>query len=254
MTAEHNGLDLEGAPKKGDSHESSTEKSASSGRPRGPGRFGQEAAAALEQSLGPSQGLGTMEEAAFLQGWFGQQGRLIAQSTWDSLDLIANATAEHEVRYRVVDDRAVKRTWPGTFGLVPSFDGKLWVPVPAAPSAYLTRMSLQNKIFGDQIDLEGGMVSEGPSMIIGAPQGGFSLVISQPWLDAANASRPHPEEAEVSDYLEARGFTALMGSFYGWQNSEEHLVILDGKPDNFIKTSEGIMPIDLQITEYSATT
>jgi hypothetical protein len=248
---DHNRLDSAGAAAKGGSYESRTSDSAPSGGSRGPGRFGQEAATALEQSLGPSQGLGGVEEAAFLERWFGQQGRLIAQATWDSFELITNSTAEHEVRYRESDGRAVKRTWPGTFGLVPSFDGTLWVPIAATPSAYLSRMALQNEIFGDGIDLEGGMTSEEPSMIIGAPKGGLSLVISQPWIEAADAKKPHPEESEVCGYLGARGFAPLVSSFFGWQNTEENLVILDGKPDNFIKTAEGIMPIDLLITEHS---
>jgi hypothetical protein len=248
---DHNRLDSAGSSAKGDSHESSTSDPAPSGGSRGPGRFGQEAATALEQSLGSGQGFGGVEEAAFLERWFGQQGRLIAQSTWDSFELIANQTAEHEVRYREFDGRAIKRTWPGTFGFVPSFNGKLWVPIAATPRAYLTRMALQNELFADEIDLEGGMTSEEPSMIIGAPKGGFSLVISQPWIEAADARQPHPEESEVCSYLGARGFAPLVGSFFGWQNTEENLVILDGKPDNFIKTAEGIMPIDLLITEHS---
>ena len=42
----------------------------------------------------------------------------------------------------------------------------------------------QNALFADEVHLEGVMRSEGPSLVLGQPPGGLSLVISQPWLDA----------------------------------------------------------------------
>jgi hypothetical protein len=49
--------------------------------------------------------------------------------------------------------------------------------------------------------------------------------------------------------MKERGFTWLAGSYFGWQNSDSTLIVLDAKPDNFIATSAGILPIDLLLTE-----
>ena len=95
------------------------------------------------------------------------------------------------------------------------------------------------------------MVSDGPSMIIGQPAGGISLVISQPWLEAAEPTRPHPTEAEIAHYLQDRGFTPLFGALFGWMQDDGSRIILDAKPDNFILTPAGILPIDLLITEVT---
>ncbi|MEX2580478.1 MAG: hypothetical protein WD342_15575 [Verrucomicrobiales bacterium] len=59
---------------------------------------------------------------------------------------------------------------------------------------------------------------------------------------------PHPSEFEISTLLRDQGFAPIFCSFYGWQHDEENLVVLDAKPDNFIKTSTEILPIDLLLT------
>ena len=113
-------------------------------------------------------------------------------------------------------------------------------------------MSLQNDLFADTIELEGFMISSGPSLVIGAPSGGLSLVISQGWLEAADNSRQFPSEQEIHVLMETKGFHPLFGSLYGWRSDVEHLVILDAKPDNFIATPAGILPIDLLIAEFTS--
>lgn len=153
------------------------------------------------------------------------------------------------MRYRAADHRAVKRTWPGTFGFVPAKAGSKWVPKAASPQEYLLRQHLQNELFQDDIRLEGVMVSEGPSMIIGQASGGISFVISQRWLEAANPARPHPDEAQIAAYLQERGFSPLFDALYGWMRDDDTCVILDAKPDNFIRTPAGILPIDLLLAE-----
>lgn len=90
-------------------------------------------------------------------------------------------------------------------------------------------------------------------MVIGQRSDGLSLVISQPWLNAADEMRPYPTEEQLAPYLKERGFEPLFASFYGWINGDQKLVVLDAKPDNFILTSEGILPIDLLITEITQT-
>ena len=215
---------------------------------RGPQGLGERAARALEQSARAGQGIGALAEAACLRHWSETEGCLIAEPDWLTLPLITNATAEHEVRYRSMDHRAVKRTWPGTYGMVPEFLLGAWRPQPASPRQYLLRQALQNELFADSIRLEGTMDGTGPSMIIGQPAGGLSLVISQPWLDAKDASDPHPSESEIAGFLEDRGFSRLAESFFGWEDSDAGLIILDAKADNFISTTHGILPIDLLLT------
>ena len=96
------------------------------------------------------------------------------------------------------------------------------------------------------------MLGTGPSMMIGQSSGGLSLVISQPWLDAANPQNPHPNELEIIKLLKDRGFRQLIGSLFGWQQDDSQLVILDAKPDNFVSTEAGILPIDLLLTQYTS--
>jgi hypothetical protein len=222
------------------------------GGSRGPQGLGEQAARALEQCAGSSQSFGAVEEETYLRGWCESSGLLIEEQDWISLTLVSQQTAEHEVRYRASDHRAVKRTWPGTFGLVPTLAGLRWEPRPATPRQYLLRQALQNELFGDDIKLEGAMVQSGPSMIIGRTSPGLSLVISQPWLDAADVSRPHPSEFQIAHLLGSRGFSPLFGSLFGWSSAEAGLIVLDAKPDNFVSTTSGILPIDLLLAQYDA--
>ncbi len=120
-------------------------KNPSSKRHRGPQGLGEQAACALADCVEAGRRLREVEEAAFLQTWFEDRGCLILEPNWQSLQPIRSDTAEHEVRYRQLDHRAVKRTWPGTFGLVPREEIETWVPRPATPSEYLTRFALQNE-------------------------------------------------------------------------------------------------------------
>ncbi len=190
-----------------------------------------------------------MEEESFLKQWFEDRQELVAVADWKDCQLISAHTAEHEVRYREDDHRAVKRTWPGTFGNIPAeLDGQ-WKPAPATPRQYLHRQALQNELFCDEIVLEGAMIDDRPSMIIGQPAGGLSLVISQPWLDASNPECPHPDEAEIAALLKDRGFEPIFASLYGWKSTDDGWILLDAKPDNFIATAAGILPIDLLLTE-----
>ena len=192
-----------------------------------------------------------MEAQERLRGWAEKTGHLIRDAEWALLKPVSAATAEHEVRYRAADHRAVKRTWPGTFGFIPGKSGGNWMPKPASPREYLQRQALQNEFFMDDIRLEGVMLSDGPSMIIGQAPGGISLVISQPWLDAANPSQPHPKETQIAEFMHTMGFFPLFGSLFGWMREDDSCVILDAKPDNFIFTAAGILPIDLLITEIT---
>ncbi len=223
-----------------------------SGRPRGPGSLGEEALALLAAGGGAGARFGGMaedprEQQQRLEAWARQRGVLISEPVWTALRLVSSGSAEHEVRYRAEDNRAVKRTHPGTFGFQPELQDGKWVSMPANPASYLRRFQLQNALFADEVQLEGVMSSAGPSMVIGQPPGGISLVISQPWLDAREVSQPHPTEAEVVKYLEQRGLIRLRDAFYGWRRAADGVVILDARPDNFVLTEAGLLPIDLHL-------
>jgi len=218
-------------------------------RSRGPQGLGETVARALGERADSDEGFGGVEEESFLKQWFRDNGALFTEEEWGSLSPRTSDTSEHEVRYRIADHRAIKRTWPGTFGNLPALVDGRWQPAPATPREYLHRWVLQNELFGDDVRLEGGMLSSGPSMVIGMPPDGLSLVISQPWLDAADSRIPHPQEFEISAHLRDRGFEPLFRSLYGWRHLNEGIIVLDAKPDNFISTADGILPIDLLIAQ-----
>ena len=145
------------------------------------------------------------------------------------------ATAEHEVYHRVSDNRALKITYAGCFGVTPEPKG---VQKAATPTFYLRRIQLMNEVFRSDIRLEGLIMRK--SLLIGAIGDQPSFVISQPWWTG-----PHPNEQEVLDFMEKMGFKSTPKSYYGW--SKEKITIIDARVDNFIKTYEGVVPIDLVI-------
>ena len=160
---------------------------------------------------------------------------------------MSNSTSEHEVHFRQSDGRAVKRTWAGFYGQVPiPRKGKL-DRANASPVEYLRRMALQILVFEGDLKLEGVSISDKPSMIIGQPAGEPSFVISQPWY--ARSERATTEE--IAELLKESGFVEVPGSYFGWYRPADGVVIVDAKPDNFIKTVAGIVPIDLQMAHFT---
>ena len=53
--------------------------------------------------------------------------------------------------------------------------------------------------------------------------------------------------------LVEEGFRLVPSSYFGWYRPTDGSVIVDAKPDNFIKTSEGLIPIDLQMAQFTPT-
>ncbi|MGH7975890.1 MAG: helix-hairpin-helix domain-containing protein, partial [Limisphaerales bacterium] len=228
--------------------------SAARGGSSGPEGLGEETAAFLASRFGAGQVVGDVaQDQQSLREWAERRSVLIPQSRWQALAPVASGTAEHDVRFRAEDGRAVKRTLPGTFGFVPRLrDGK-WISIPATPAEYLQRIQVQNEVFADDARLEGVMISDAPSLLIGQPAGGISFVISQKWLEADDLQRPHPDEQQIADYLNEREFKKIPGSFFGWMRAADGVVILDARTDNFILTSAGILPIDLQMSRDIST-
>lgn len=167
---------------------------------------------------------------------------------------MSDETGEHEVRFREDDRRVVKKTWPGTFGMIPEWFPDGWRPGSASPLDYLQRFILHNQLFQDDVQLEGVILSDKPSTLIEAVEGGCSLVISQRWLVAADPENPHPSLEDIAAYMNERDFTGLPDSFFGWYRAADKVLVLDAKADNFVKTPDGILPFDIVLVrrEFSA--
>jgi hypothetical protein len=207
--------------------------------------------AAEEIAGGAGQGSGDPAsfgiEVGNLENWARDKGTLTPASTLDSLPLVSNSTSEHEVFYRYHDDRAVKRTWPGVYGQIPVPANGGLGRRNATPSEYLRRMALHIEVFSSDLRLEGVTISDKPSMIIGQPSGQPSIVISQRWYQKDGVAT---NEA-IHAYLVEEGFRPVPSSYFGWYRPEDGVVIVDAKPDNFIRSNEGLLPIDLQMAQFS---
>jgi hypothetical protein len=182
-----------------------------------------------------------------IQEWVRSQGCLIGEADFEALGVISNSTSEHEVRGRPADDRVVKKTLPGFYGQVPVWKNGRLERAPALPSQYLERQLLQNAIFNSEILLEGVLVSNKPSMIIGESSGQPAFVISQPFIKALQPGTPGPSEPQIAAFLAAHDFEPVTGSYFGWQRVSDGVVLLDARRDNFILSAEGVIPIDLQM-------
>jgi len=226
-------------------HEQITTHSASEGR-GDTESFGEAAEALAGASAGAGRSLAEVQVQRLIE-WASSSQRLIGEDDFESLPLVSDETGEHEVRFRDSDRRVVKRTWMGTFGMVPVWDAGCWKPGGATPLEYILRFAMHNELFQDDVRLEGIIISDKPSMLIGAAPGGVSIVISQRWLVAADPERPHPTEEEIAGFMQELGFEAIPESFFGWFNETSALLLLDAKPDNFIKTAEGILPFDVML-------
>lgn len=128
---------------------------------------------------------------------------------------------------------------------VPEWLPEGWKPAYAAPLDYLERFILHNALFQDDVRLEGIIITDHPSQLVGAVPGGCSMVISQRWLIAADDQNPHPTAEQIVSFMQELGFEPLPDSFFGWFREDDGVIVLDAKPDNFVLTPDGIPPFDL---------
>jgi hypothetical protein len=206
--------------------------------------FGEAAKALVGAGASPGGSLAE-DQVQRLIRWAEEHDLLISESDFEALPLVCDETGEHEVRYRESDRRLIKKTWPGTFGMVPEWSRAGWRPAAATPLDYLDRFRIHNRLFQDDVNLEGIIISAKPVALVGVVPGGVSIVISQRWLVAADADNPLPSIEEVADFMTKLGFESLPDSFFGWFRESDGILVLDAKPDNFIKTPDGILPFDL---------
>lgn len=88
-------------------------------------------------------------------------------------------------------------------------------------------------------------------MIIGERPGSPSFVVSQRFISSADPRLPKPSEPQIAAFLEAHGFASLPRSYFGWVRRADGVVLLDARADNFIFSTEGVVPIDLQMAVIS---
>jgi hypothetical protein len=213
------------------------------------GELAADAAAHLERSGSSLEGFGgdsqeIERQAANLIVWAREKSRILPEEYTTGLFKHQSTTAEHEVFYRASDNRAVKCTYPGTFGVTPDPKG---AQRAATPLFYLRRLELMNRVFKSELRLEGIIL--GKSLLIGAKGEQPSVVISQAWIRPADPNLPHPSNAEIAEFMAALGFDVLSRSYYGWRRKNDGITILDARADNFIKSPEGVVPIDLVISQ-----
>jgi hypothetical protein len=231
-------------------HEQNTSATPSTSR-RDADRFEQ----AVEAIAGGSADTGggfTPDQVRQLIDWAKASECLIDEAAFEALPLVSDETGEHEVRFREEDRRVVKKTWTGTFGMVPEWSPEGWRPGSATPLEYLRRFILHNHLFQDDVRLEGVINSAIPATLVGAEGGGCSLVISQRWLVADDPENPHPSLEEIAAFMQELGFDTLPDSFFGWYRAEDSVLVLDAKADNFVKTPDGILPFDLVLARVEA--
>jgi len=171
-------------------------------------------------------------QGAALQKWARATGRLNdgIPPTAKPLD----GAGEHQVFFDPQTNRVYKSTYPGSFGLA----GKEYWLERATPYFYLRRIALMNQVFGSDIRVEGVTSGENPS-----------IITSQPYHDAYDKNSPHPSEKEIAEFMRSQGFESHPTFEYGWVRKADGITALDAKPDNFIKTKDGIVPVDLIMQE-----
>lgn len=200
-----------------------------------------------EASSSPSNSTPFGCEIGNLEKWARDQTLLISEGKFENIDLVSDSTSEHQVFFQKSDSRAVKRTIAGVYGQIPAPENGNLGRKNARPSEYLKRMALQLAVFGGDIRLEGITISDKISMVLFAPPRQPSIVISQLWYESAGPA----SNDDIHDFLVQEGFRSVPSSYFGWYRAADRVVIVDAKPDNFVKTVEGLVPIDLQMTQFS---
>jgi hypothetical protein len=120
----------------------------------------------------------------------------------------------------------------------------------ASPGFYRHRIDLFNRVFDGDIQFEGGW--HGKSFILGQNGEQPSIVTSQGAIHPADINNAHPNESQISDFMHALGFAPVPGSYHGWRRAADGVCVLDARPDNFIQSKDGPVPVDLVAAEGNA--
>lgn len=73
---------------------------------------------------------------------------------------------------------------------------------------------------------------------------GTIIITSQSWHEPADPSSPHPSTAEMADCMRAFGFRQV--NLNDWQRVDG-TIARNVKPGDFIKTKDGVVPIDVDL-------
>src|SRR2546421_7181778 len=135
-------------------------------------------------------------QADLLIKWARERGVVLPSTCTDGLRAQPTGSAEHTVFHRASDNRAVKCTIAGSFGVTPDPKGEQQA---ATPLFYLTRILLTNRVFPESdLRVEGIMIV--PSRILFENETA-SIVISQPWISAANTGAPNPSPKQIEEFM-----------------------------------------------------
>ena len=213
------------------------------------------AADIILQSLGADEVCSTHAARQFTEqqqvvSWVRTSGiHLFSDEELGSWRVLSDKTSEHKVYFPEPGIRVFKVTWPGFYGQIPCLNGGKLDRRSATPSEYLQRQALQNEVFASDLRLEGVNISDKPSMVIGEPSGQPCFVVSQTFYEAADETVTTPDVQQVAEFMERFGFKQVPGTYFGWFREADGVAVTDAKLDNFILTTGGVVPIDLQIAQ-----
>jgi hypothetical protein len=137
---------------------------------------------------------------------------------------------EHEAWFDENESRWTKATYPNRFGCA-------WGRTETATAReYLTRLTLQNKYFGDDVQL----------LALVNTKGRLRVLTTQRHVAGTSAGAE-----EIRIWFCGLGFTRLnSGNSIAWYCDKRNLLISDAHEGNVIRTKDGILvPIDLNIIQ-----
>lgn len=132
---------------------------------------------------------------------------------------------------RKKEEMARRTDPPGTFGFLgvgPNLERT------ATPYSYLQRIALMNQAFGSDIRVEGITPGDKPS-----------IITSEPYYKPDDPESPHPSPDEVEQFMRSNGFERLPNVPDGWSRKSDGIKVYDARPENFIKTKDAVVPVDL---------
>ncbi len=222
-------------------------------RPEGDSESALDAAArhlAATPSPGGGTSLGSREvfrrrQERDLVAWAQQSGRLISPANYPPE--LRPGGEEHRIATPGDRSRYWKATHPGRCGFTVvcgDETGGLPELTNALPLEYLERLQLQNKLFTDDIRLE-GVASEGNKLVI---------VTSQETIIGSAVTA-----TEMSAFMAKLWFAPLRGLSLGrpgalaFYRDLDEVAAFDAHPGNFVKDGNGVvLPIDLILLRADA--
>lgn len=78
---------------------------------------------------------------------------------------------------------------------------------------------------------------------------GSIVITSQPWREPADPSSPHPSAEEMTECMQSFGFSQVTLS--DWRRVDG-IVARNVTPGDFIKTKDGVVPIDVCLEDQDA--